>query len=370
MELNYFTNLPSEITTEILSRLSIRSLAISKSVCKPWRDLLKSDDFVVSKIKTPPALVRLTSSRWCNSTRCTIFEIEDVDNLESHDLHYHPLTDFKIKGLMEGYRVRKHCVAANGLLLIYSRFSTPFYICNPITREYTKLYCPVRPDHVMRFGFGVSEISGQYKVVCINSFPKSNLHYVYTLGTGTWRRLEGGRISGFEFYPVGCTVCNGNLHWIVVDSSHMQWICGFDLETERFSVFSLPLVGISEGELSVLRDCLCYSYYNECQDEILIWMMKKYQVNESWTIEYKMSTTTFGTSFYRYTPVEAIKLFKDGDVLMLLARSSLFYYSNRTRTLQQVDMLKDANEKKGYPLIFNPSLLSLKNFGFENVISF
>ncbi|KAL1533716.1 F-box protein-like protein [Salvia divinorum] len=48
---DFFTNLPSEITTDILSRLSIRSLAISKSVCKAWHDLF---DFTKSKIKTHP----------------------------------------------------------------------------------------------------------------------------------------------------------------------------------------------------------------------------------------------------------------------------------------------------------------------------
>ncbi|XP_042033557.1 putative F-box protein At3g16210 [Salvia splendens] len=364
MEVDYFTNLPSEITMEILSHLSIRSLAISKSVCKSWRDLF---DTVKSKIKTPPALVQIYWGHY--STRCKIIEIEDEDEA---DLHYHPLTDLEITGLMEGYRIRKQCVAANGLLLFYSTLSCPFYICNPITREYTELCCPVPPNPVMRFGFGVSEISQQYKVIGINSFPKSDLHYVYTLGTGTWRRLEAGKVSGFVFESVGCTICNGNLHWIVVDSSRIQWICSFDLETEHFSIFSLPLAGIRNGELSVLSDCLCYSYYNKRQDEILIWMMKEYQVNESWTVEYKMSTASFDGHYtlVHYTLVKAIKFFKDGDVLMLLDHSILVYYSNKTRTLQQVNMLKDADENKGYPRIFNPSLLSLKSFGFENVISF
>ena len=121
--------------------------------------------------------------------------------------------------------------------------------------------------------------------------------------------------------------------------------------------------------MSVLRD-LCYSYYTLYNYDIVIWMMKEYQVDESWTIEFKISTNGFGCYFRRhYLSIEAIKHFKDGDVLMLVDNSILFYYSNKTITLQHVDMFKDANVK-GCALIFNPSLLSLKNFGFENVISF
>ena len=99
--------------------------------------------------------------------------------------------------------------------------------------------------------------------------------------------------------------------------------------------------------------------------------MKEYQVNESWITEYKMSTIGLGLSLLKeHISVEAFKLFKDGDVLMLLDSSFLVYYSNKTRTLLEVNVLKDADAKKGFALIFNLSLLPLKSLGFKNVISF
>ncbi|XP_047963963.1 uncharacterized protein LOC125208399 isoform X2 [Salvia hispanica] len=104
MELEFFTNLssdmpinilnlPSDMTINILSRLSTREIAISKCVCKPWLNLIESNDIVKSKIKTASSLVHFTAS-----ARCTIFEIEDEDeaDLDIHDLHYHPLTDLVI----------------------------------------------------------------------------------------------------------------------------------------------------------------------------------------------------------------------------------------------------------------------------------
>ncbi|XP_042032218.1 F-box/LRR-repeat/kelch-repeat protein At1g09650-like [Salvia splendens] len=376
---DFFTNLPTEITTDILSRLSIRSYAISKSVCKAWLNLLDSDDFDKSKLKTPPALVRFNFTKR-NSTRCTIFEIEDEDeaDLESHDRHYNRLTDLEIP---HRNITSMECVAANGLLLLYS--PSPQYIphvCNLITREYTELSYPEDyiPYRLLQLGFGVSKISGQYKVVWINPETGSDFHCVYTLGTGTWRRVQAGAASGFQFcgHPI---LCNDNLHWQVLlyDSTNFIWaFCGFDVETECFSIFPFPFpMGDGSGYLSVLRDYLCYSCYAHDDEivngEIVIWMMKEYLVVESWTIEYKISINELDLSFCRrYVFVEAIKLFRDGDVLMLVDRSILVYYSNKTRTLQQFDKYQDADAKVyNTAVIFYPSLLSLKNFGFENVIS-
>ncbi|XP_047961897.1 putative F-box protein At3g17270 [Salvia hispanica] len=145
MKKDFFTNLPSELTTNILSPLSVPSLAISKSVCKSWRDMFESDDFVkscLSIIKTPRILVRIISTK-LNSTRCTIFEIEDEDeaNTESNDLHYiMPLIDF---GIPHTYSAYMAGMAANGLLLLYSELGharISLVICNPITRQYIRSY--------------------------------------------------------------------------------------------------------------------------------------------------------------------------------------------------------------------------------------
>ncbi|KAL1533742.1 F-box protein CPR1-like [Salvia divinorum] len=198
--------------------------------------------------------------------------------------------------------------------------------------------------------------------------PKS--HHVYTLGTRTWRPVEAGAASGYEFVLDGHIVCNGNFHWSSYDSTgRRQIFCGFDFETECFSIFSPPPPPhgvVVCGELNVLRDCLCYSY--RLDDEFVIWLMKEYQVEESWTVEYKLSAT----DWYTYILFYPIKVFKDGDILMLLGQMWLIYYSNKTRTTRQVSMFKDAAAEDYHTsaMIFTPSLFSLKSFGVGNVISF
>ncbi|XP_047961896.1 uncharacterized protein LOC125206699 [Salvia hispanica] len=305
MELNFFEYLPSKITTNILSSLSIRSLAISKSVCKSWLNLIDSDYF---ELKTLPALALLTTKER-DPSQCAIFEIEDEDEVDadkSHDLHYIPLTDFDIPHRNRGFME-----------------AIPLYMCNLITREYTELRCPLVyiPPLPFKFGFGVSKISGQYKVLSINKLRGSDSeHRVYTLGIGIWRRVEAGATSSFRRN--------------VLESS----------------LFLLP-----------------YTRNNE----VVIWMMKEYQVEDSWTIEYKLSIIGFDfDSDLDYICVHPIKHFKDGDILMLLDEDDVIYYSNKTRTFQRIDMFKDEAAVYRAALIFTPSFFSLKNFGLENVFSF
>ena len=107
-----------------------------------------------------------------------------------------------------------------------------------------------------------------------------------------------------------------------------------------FSIFSPPPAMVGVRELSVLRDCLCFSYCTWCGDEIVIWLMKEYQVKESWTIEYRLSTVYIDRNKFSF--VHPIKAFKNGDILMLLDKKALIYYSNKTRTIQPVNMGKDA----------------------------
>ncbi|XP_047961886.1 F-box protein At1g47340-like [Salvia hispanica] len=251
---NFFQILPSELTSNILSRLPFRSVAISKCVCKSWLNLLNSDYF---EIKFPPTLVTL---KW-KPSRCKIFEIEDKGeaDLESHDLHYAPLTDFKTPlGITP-----MECTAANGLLLLHPQYYTDnrVYICNPLTCEYIRLVCPINYallEDPLPFDFCVSKISGKYKVVYVARNNESDYFQVYTLGK--WRRVQAP-VPDLKFYSYGHAECNGNLHWVGDDLVQPSFlICVFDVETECFSFFSPPPDLPGDEELLVFKDCLCICY--------------------------------------------------------------------------------------------------------------
>ncbi|KAL8482298.1 hypothetical protein ACS0TY_028458 [Phlomoides rotata] len=273
-----------------------------------------------------------------SSTLYKIYEFEDELDLEHHELHYNPVTTFFLPyhGLVQG--------SVNGLLLLRSFEPNGLCICNPVTHDYIEIQCPqdfvYRYPQVVTYGFGASKITSQHKVVrifhdCIldenthqlMSIPKFECH-VYTLGTRSWRRVQPGPPLGYSCHTIGAFL-NGNLHRLVSDLKGNQLVSCFDLETVLFSTFSLPPLPRSLIGLFPLGDCLCLSSHSfEQGDDIVIWLMKEYGDEKSWTKEFVISKSPnhVGES---YEVIRPIKVFKDGDILMG-EEFSLFYYSNKT----------------------------------------
>ncbi|KAL8482272.1 hypothetical protein ACS0TY_028434 [Phlomoides rotata] len=225
MDKEFFTNLPSEIIIDILSRLPVLTIVRCKCVCKLWLDLLETHEFIESHLsKSVPGLAVMQSGT-ISSTLYKIYEFEDELDLEHHELHYNPVTTFILPyhGLMQG--------SVNGLLLLRDLRSfepNGLSICNPVTHDYIEIQCPqdfvYRYPQVVTYGFGASKITSQHKVVrichdCIldenthqlMSIPKSECH-VYTLGTRSWRRVQPGPPLGYSCRTIGAFL-NGNLHW-------------------------------------------------------------------------------------------------------------------------------------------------------------
>ncbi|XP_057784847.1 F-box/kelch-repeat protein At3g23880-like isoform X3 [Salvia miltiorrhiza] len=282
MEPDFFKNLPPEIITEILLRLPVVSIPISECVCKRWLHLLESDAFVKSHFaRSAPALVVVE-----DSNQLKVLELKLLLNLDLES--YNPLTQYDFP--YQRGRIR-NCF--NGFLVIRVGFDK-LWVCNPITREVIKLDLPADPQQstleVSALGFGASE------VVCIKrrSYDDKLDCHVYTLGTGSWRRLEG---IPYNYHNGEGAFVNGNLHWIATIGEE-SWISCFDVETECFSFFKappyhaqgLPLIRVTS--ISALNGCLWFckvaseyvNYGGGC--ELTIWIMKEYGVDESWSLEY------------------------------------------------------------------------------------
>ncbi|GFP81336.1 F-box protein cpr30 [Phtheirospermum japonicum] len=367
------TNLPPEIIITILSRLPIRTVVACKLVCKPWLELLETREFANSHLsKSVPGL-----AVYHYSDLFRIFEIKDEPDLEHHELHYNLVTEFKRTSFINP----SHCSigiegSANGLLFLREINSRPHvhYICNPITRDYIELQAPDGVVHfyptIKTYGFGTSKITRENKVVRILHIPKSECH-VYTLGTGAWRKIAYGSKLEYNCRSVGAYL-NGNLHWLVVDLKGSYWISCFDLETELFSTFRPPRAVTDRrdilGGLFVLGDCLCLCD-NTSEDEIVIWLMKEYGDEKSWSKEYVINKHPDHAGEC-YEVVRPMKVFKDGDILMSWQDFFLFCYSNKTKIISHIDMFRLPYTWGIDSMLHTSSFLSLKDFTRENVRSF
>lgn len=375
----FFRNVPSEIVIDILSRLPIRTIISCKCVCNSWLNLIETEEFAKFHLsKSAPGLAL------DDSDSCNIFEFEDVINLEHHELHYVPVTDFDCSdcGGILG--------SANGLLFlvkpIMPTVPDELHIINPVTLEGIEISCSRKfgydGDQLVTYGFGASRITGQLKVVrnfhdCVRdqeteellSIRRSKCH-VYTLGTGSWRRITPGPLLEYGEDAFGVFFC-GKLHWLVSDLKGCPLISCFDLEDELFSIFPSPppLPGCKRNLLGLyaLEDCLCLSE-TVSDDEFAIWLMKDYGVEKSWTKEFVINKRKI-PNFARALDHIAypIKVFKDGDILMVWGGTSVFCYSRKTGTAHEVNTFKDMNVQS---ILHTSSFLSLKSFENEDVYTY
>ncbi|XP_073138058.1 F-box protein CPR1-like [Henckelia pumila] len=270
--------------------------------------------------------------------------------------------------------------SVNGLLCIRDYGNKAYdalYICNPITREYISL--PrinkggiVEPPYTCEYGFGVSKISGQYKVVR-NVHRHSKLDpcssiqnyecLVYTLGTGTWRSVEPG--PPFGHYDLSRSLfLYGNLHGSVQNycaSDDHKFISCFDLESESFKPFPAFPPPLVVGTLGILDDCLCFvDMRSEDLAIIPLWVMKEYGVEKSWT-EILVIQPVQDFPYTYYDSVYPIKAFKNGDILLNWNNHSLSYYITKTKNCEEIQ-----DERAWIDAIHHTSsFLSLKIFNGE-----
>ncbi|XP_073285965.1 F-box protein At3g07870-like [Primulina huaijiensis] len=372
-------SLPSEIIACILSRLPIRTIVICKHVCKRWLDILSAPEFAKCHLSlSNPGLI---THQFEEEDLWKVIEFEDVLELQNHDLHYNLVKKFDPRSFITSPDARIVIEGSVDGFLFLRDFSTrldSLYICNPITREYIALPQPkfvVQNAYNSHYGFGLSSISGQYKVIwnnyhetrsCSNLQGNSVECLVYTLGTGSWRSVALGDPIQTLRSSMGVFL-NGNLHWLAQDFNGHHLISCFDLETEIFEPFSplppYPRIFPDSRSLVVLQDCLCLCEYSTW-DTIVIWMMKDYRVNESWSQQYVipiMFRTTCETMY-------PIKVFKDGDILILWEDFELFFYSNKSKSTQKVDAFEMVHYS-GWTeaTLHTSSFVSLKSFCVENV---
>ncbi|XP_073143918.1 F-box protein At3g07870-like [Henckelia pumila] len=378
-------NLPSEIIACILSILPIRTIVICKHVCKRWLQILSVPEFAKCHLSSSnPGLV---IHQFEEEDSCSIFEFDDGLELRNHDLHYNLVKKFDPRSFITSPNSRIVMEGSVDGFLFLRDFSTrlhSLYICNPITREYIALPHPefmIAPNaYNSHYGFGLSSTSGQYKVVwnnyqetrscSINFQRNSDECLVYTLGTGSWRSLVPGAPIRSLRGSTGVFL-NGNLHWLVQDSKGYHLISCFDLETEIFHhPFSplppYPRIFPDSRSLVVLQECLCVCEYSNW-DTIVVWMMKEYQVKDSWSQRYVipiMFRTTCETMY-------PIKVFEDGDILILWEDLELFFYCNKSKSTRKVDAFEMVHYS-GWTeaMLHTPTFVSLQSFCAEKVGKF
>ncbi|XP_058772041.1 F-box/kelch-repeat protein At3g06240-like [Vicia villosa] len=287
--------LPEELIFQILLWLPVKSLIRFKCVCKSWFSLISHDShfanshFQLTSTTTPSHRILFISTFPFGSLSIDFEALLDDDtasvSLDLFSIFPQRFADIEIKGSCRGFILL--CRSSN------------IYIWNPCTGVHREI--PISPfgsnlnaDYF--YGFGYDPSTEDYLVVLMSRHGSDNpplrLEY-FSLKANTWNEVEGPHFpyangNIFEFPPIpGGSLYNGAIHWLAFrEDLQTEVIVAFDLMEKKLSYMLLPRC--SDGSplhcgLWVYGEFLSAYTTNYTNDTVVIFVMKEYKVDSSWT---------------------------------------------------------------------------------------
>ncbi|KAK4792216.1 hypothetical protein SAY86_022651 [Trapa natans] len=297
------SELPPDLTVEILSRLSVKSLVRFKSVCKLWLSLIESSRFVSRHLNRSINNCGGDKDRYGGRYLLVKHRRRDsgarlISLLSTETLELIPPVDIPPHVDAREFNVIGSC---NGILCCASDSGWPIFFWNPATRKSRVLPgCMFSrggvelPESLCVFahGFGYDCVVDDYKLVRIAFFHLLNKPCfraeVFAVSEGSWREVPA---LACRVYSSGCTAVNGILYWVAYNcgSDDQELILSFNLRDEVFGRVYMPDSSfIGDGnctKLSVYQESLCLIVYNfrgrsKCLD---LWMMSDGARQHCWT---------------------------------------------------------------------------------------
>ncbi|ONK64628.1 uncharacterized protein A4U43_C07F28150 [Asparagus officinalis] len=278
---------PRDIFFNIFSRLPLKSVIQSGYVSKSWLDMIKHPSFAklyTSRSKPEPSILILTRR---SIGEKKVISITPVGHKGIQLVADEISVDNMISSLSWGL-----VGTCNGLLCFASD-ETVTMVCNPVTRQHVTLPEPTIVEsggsYSPMLAFGFDRVTNKYKVVRVlyrkSSTTEAGEEFVraevYTLGTNSWREVQGFN----HHHPRGKPVyANGVVYWLTSPLNGLDdRILSFDLGNEQFKLIPHRRYGseISLTELGGLLSVVDLS----SRDFIQIWVLKD-ATNIHWELEY------------------------------------------------------------------------------------
>lgn len=306
-------DLPREIVLDVLSRLPVTSLVRFRLVCQSWRSLsqdpLLVDAHLSLTAKKGPLLIFHSDYPIRNQLGFVELSAAVSSGIPPPQEKASAVRRFSLpfRDSMPEFDVVGSC---NGLLCLSdSLYREPLCVYNPFTGEFRSLpESRQYADQEVIFGFGYILATQEYKVIKVVYYSNSakttssrrplriqRMHsdvQVLTLGgpCPSWRSL--GKTPYMIERKQPDTFLHGRLHWVTGPRRYRlaRQIASFDLAEERFIEIPKPEGGsLARGnyQLGVQNGCLSaivYCNYGRME----IWVMKTYEVRESWVKEYNV----------------------------------------------------------------------------------
>ncbi|XP_057426472.1 F-box/kelch-repeat protein At3g06240-like [Lotus japonicus] len=357
-------DLSSELVTEILSRLPVKTIIRFTSVSKSWKSLIIHD----------PSFVKMHLSRSPKNTHIILSLEEDSMNVENKDTLVVPCS---VRCLMEDpwsaikgagcYQLKYNYFivgSCNGLVCL-GYFCDDrkikelwVWLWNPATNLRSKKSPPFRMKiknseyaswRKISYGFGYDHSRDTYKV---SKNSKSNpfvvvVHWdrtkqkmetmVHYMGDIYWRNILSDHSSPNLLEQIEGQFVGGCVNWLAlenVNGPNYQWvnvtlqqlvIASFDMSKEVYMYLPIP-EGVSEvphfePNLGVLRNHMCF-FHDHNKTHFVVWKMREYGIRGSWTRLVSVTYEHLKCDGILYRPLP-LCLSEDGDIILLESTEDL-----------------------------------------------
>ncbi|GAU13867.1 hypothetical protein TSUD_261940 [Trifolium subterraneum] len=387
---------PDDLFTEFLSLLPVKSLLRFKCVSHSWNTLISDPNFVKIHLrKSKSHNPQFTLITFHTKTIKGESEYGSDDECESD----HSIIPYSISSFLDNpsftlfadhhYLLNeKDCSnkagSCNGLICLtgfrwsdaftisHQEYEYWFRLWNPATRTISDKFGYFIGSRGFNFSFGCDNSTGTFKVVAALYFRDQSTTDVRVLsfGDSVWRNIQS-----FPFVPLhldseqfgnNAVYLNGTLNWLAIHNyipdtwfSRLKYltveqliVVSLDLGTETYNMYKLPRgfaeLPLAEPTFGVLGDCLCFSYYAFNQADLIIWQMKTFGDEESWTQFLKISfhnlqlncDFSHETQKYQFY-IRPLFLSKDGDTLVLysIEETQAILYNWRDRRVKKTGVI-------------------------------
>ncbi|KAJ0648911.1 putative F-box domain-containing protein [Helianthus annuus] len=226
-------HIPFELQSEITKRLPVKSLIQFRSVCKPWKSLIDSSDFVKHYSgQQQHLLVRYQDAVDHKEKYVSIVDDDDTFPMQKVTVTIPPFV----------VNMLKHSTtmgSSHGLLCLYN--DDMAVIWNPsISKAVAVVFGVCRETldpKIVKINYVLNPSSDIECVVCI---PE-----VFTLSTGAWRSPYGSFLPRKSIrFSESRVAVDGVLYWLADDGTseynYSYLIILFDITSEEFKEVNLP----------------------------------------------------------------------------------------------------------------------------------
>ncbi|XP_049362280.1 F-box/kelch-repeat protein At3g23880-like [Solanum verrucosum] len=315
--------LPVELIIEILSRLPVKSLLKFKCVSTQWRCLISSRNFIKTHLNV------FTNNKDFIHNRLLLRFIQPHHHLMdcsiSSLLYDSDPKTFQLDYPMQNPRKSVTILGSvNGLICL--SIDKDLILWNPSIRKFKKFRDPQSGRYFLH-GFGYDQLHDDYNLVLISKEVR-----IYSSNSDSWRIIVNDRSHGLVRETDGIFV-NGKLHWAKSPSqdqhSYNGWdITSIDVTDGKWGKVEKPFYGEGDFDLTPCVGVLGSDLSNLCNNQSLqtdVWIMKEYEIKESWTKMYTINRPNDHPEGYGFSPLFC-KMSNKGEILIQVDQSTFMIY--------------------------------------------